>query len=86
MKEETFKATTSRGREMEVTVGIKNENYGWFELYDEETGGEYIYAEGGLWFAEHEGETCLTDYDGVFELPDYVMNKLAEWGYNVDWI
>lgn len=85
MREETFKTTTSRGREMEVTVGIKNE-YGWFELYDEETGGEYIYAEGGLWFAEHEGEMCLTDYDGVFELPDYVMNKLAEWGYNVDWI
>ena len=50
MKKETFKAVTPRGRKMEVTVGIKNEDYGWFELYDEETGGDYIYAEGGLWF------------------------------------
>jgi len=32
-----------------------------------------------LWF---EGKT-LTDYDGVFELSQHVMNKLKEWGYDV---
>ena len=86
MRKETFEATTPRGRKMEVTVGIKNEDYGWFELYDEETGGDYIYAEGGLWFTKHEGKTYLQDYDGVFELPEYIMGKLVEWGYSMDWI
>lgn len=86
MREETFKAVNAVGRKMEVTVGIKSEDYGWFELYDEETGGDYVYAEGGLWFGTDEGVTYLRDYDGIFELPKYVMDKLTEWGYNMDWI
>ena len=28
------------GVELEVTVGINNPEYGWFELYDVESGGE----------------------------------------------
>jgi|688.fasta_scaffold842831_2 hypothetical protein len=86
MKEETFNVTTSRGTELEVTVGIKNEGYGWFELYDVETGGERVYAEGGLWFSKEGDTTYLRDYDGVFELPDYIMDKLVEMGYSMDWI
>ena len=67
--------------ELEVTVGIKEDGtYGWFEFYDTKSGGEDWYAEGGLWF---EGIT-LTDYDGVFSLPDFVTNKLNEWGYDTD--
>ncbi len=86
MKEETFNVTTSRGTELEVTVGIKNEGYGWFELYDVETGGERVYAEGGLWFSKEGDTTYLRDYDGVFELPEYIMDKLVEMGYSMDWI
>jgi hypothetical protein len=94
MKEETFKSVQNlsldtsfgsikqeEGVELEVTVGIKEDGeYGWFELYDIETGGDEWYAEGGLWF---DGKT-LTDYDGVFELPIPVEEKLKEWGYETD--
>ena len=64
---------------LNVTVGIKSDDYGWFEIYDLETDGEEWYAEGGLWF---DGKT-ITDYDGVFSLPNPVISKLKEWGYDV---
>ena len=79
-KIETFKITTWRGTLLEVNVGIKNDERGWFEFYDEETGGEVVYAEGGLWF---RGK-YLVDYDGVGDLPDYIMEKLEEMGYSMD--
>ena len=65
--------------ELDVTVGIKDESYGWFELYDIESGGEEWYAEGGLWF----DNKALTDYDGVFTLPKCVEDKLKELGYDL---
>jgi hypothetical protein len=86
MKEEKFKVISPRGTELEVTVGIKSEDYGWFEFYDVKTGGERVYAEGGLWFDNDGDTTYLRDYDGVFELPEYVMDKLVEMGYSMDWI
>jgi hypothetical protein len=64
---------------LEVTVGINSEDYGWFELYDIETGGDEWYAEGGLWIENN----VVTNYDGVFSLPIAVINKLKEWGYDV---
>jgi hypothetical protein len=79
-KKETFKATTSRGTELEVIIKIKDEGYGSYELYDEETKGERVYAEGGLWFREK----YLIDYDGVGTLPDYIMEKLEEMEYSMD--
>jgi hypothetical protein len=65
---------------LHVTVGINNDEYGWFEFYDIETGGDEWYAEGGLWFKDGE----LTMYDGVFALPDFILDKLVELGKNVD--
>ncbi len=92
-KQETFKETTSlylqnsfgiireeNDVEVEVTVGIKDDNYGYFELYDTKTGGEKWYCEGGLWFQDK----TLVDYDGVFNLPPMVKDKLTEWGYLVE--
>lgn len=92
IKKETFRAIESLSLEnsfgilkaednvtLEVTVGIKSEDYGWFELYDIETGGNKWYAEGGLWF---EGK-AVTGYDGVFALSTPIINKLKEWGYDV---
>jgi hypothetical protein len=68
------------GIELDVTIGVDDEA-GWFELYDTETGGDNWYAEGGLWFEGKE----LTDYDGVFALPVCVINKLKELGYDMSY-
>ena len=92
-KQETFQATqclqleTSYGvlrkqNDVELDVSVRvndSDQYGSFEIYDIETGGEDWYAEGGLWF---EGNKVV-DYDGVFSLPIPVINKLKEWGYDV---
>jgi hypothetical protein len=67
---------------LHVTVGIKDDTYGWFEFYDIETGGDEWYAEGGLWLKNGE----LSDYDGVFCLPNFILDKLAELGINVDYM
>lgn len=63
---------------LNVTVGINDSDYGWFELYDEETEGEEWHAEGGIWF---EGNR-VSGYDGVFALPLCVVNKLRELGFD----
>jgi hypothetical protein len=68
------------GITLNVTVGIKSDTYGWFEFYDEETGGDEWYAEGGLWF----DNKTVTDYDGVFSLPSFVISKLEELGYDCE--
>lgn len=65
---------------LEITIGINSDDYGYFELYDIASGGNDWYAEGGLWF----DNKTLVDYDGVFELPEQIVNKLDEMGYNVE--
>lgn len=67
---------------LDVTIGIKDDDYGYFELYDIASGGDHWYAEGGLWF---DGKV-LTDYDGVFELLPCITQKLNELGYITDQI
>ncbi len=92
MKKETFQAVQSLQLEnsysviksetdvvLEVTVGINSEDYGWFEIYDIESGGEEWYAEGSLQIEDN----AVTGYDGVFSLPTVVTDKLKEWGYDV---
>lgn len=71
---------TEKDIKLHVTIGIKDDTYGWFEFYDIESGGEEWYAEGGLWFVNGE----LSEYDGVFSLPNFVLDKLQELGINVD--
>jgi len=96
MKEEkiTKKATRKVTRNDGVTytmlyeVGfIPSEEYGFFEYYDEESGGENIHAEGGLWFdaeidVDDDGQwVCnmkCVDYDGVFELSDVIIELCKE--------
>lgn len=64
---------------LEVTVGVDTESeYGFFEIYDLESGGERFYGEGGMWFNGKK----LIDYDGVFELSNHVIKKLKEWGFD----
>lgn len=71
---------TENNVKLEVSLGINSEDYGWFEFYDVETGGEDWYAEGGLNFENK----VLVDYDGVFSLPGFILDKLAELGYDVE--
>ena len=64
--------------ELHITIGINSDTYGWFELYDVQSGGEDWYAEGSLTF----DNKCLIDYDGVFCLSSYIIEKLKEMGYD----
>jgi hypothetical protein len=64
--------------ELNVTIGIKDDGFGWFELYDTESGGDEWYAEGGLWLSDK----LVTGYDGVFALPRCIIDKLKELGYD----
>ena len=57
----------------------EDKQYGSFEIYDLESGGNDFYSEGGLWFDKNE----LQDYDGIFSLPVPILDKLEEWGLNV---
>ena len=66
------------GVELDITVGFRDEDYGYFEFYDTKTNGEDWYAEGGLWI---EGKT-IVDYDGVASLPTSIINFLKEKGYD----
>ena len=68
---------SKRGVEVEFSIELDGE-YGSFEIYDVDSGGENWYAGGGLYF---EGDT-LTEYDGVSELPVEIINKLNELGFD----
>ena len=71
--------------EIEIWRDSKGGVSGCFEFYDVESGGEYTHAEGGLWFEEDQGDLILSDYDGVFELPMFILEKLSdEFGVNVE--
>tara|TARA_R110000824_G_scaffold368013_1_gene557263 strand:+ start:76 stop:387 length:312 start_codon:yes stop_codon:yes gene_type:complete len=58
-----------------VSVSDNNPTRGSFELYDIVTGGDQFYSEGGLWFDE---DNSLTDYDGIFCLPDFIVDCLEK--------
>lgn len=64
-----------------VTLSFINDTYSAFEFYDEESGGEDWYAEGGIW---HDENKVIHDYDGVFSLPEPIIKKLNELGYNTE--
>ena len=66
------------GVQLEIIVGFRDKDYGYFEFYDTETNGEKWYAEGGLWL---EGKT-IVDCDGVASMPTSIINFLKEKGYD----
>lgn len=76
--ENSFGVLKKQDVKIDVTLAIKDDEYGFFEFFDTETGGDEWYAEGGIWF---EG-TKVTDYDGVFSLPPFITKKLQEWGFD----
>lgn len=77
----SFNSTKPESRTMnyEVWWDRDGEN-GSFELHDEESGGNDYYGGGELWFS---GD-LLTGYDGIFELPEVVVDILKKMGANVE--
>lgn len=85
IKKATRKVTRDDGTTstMHYEVGfIPSKEYGFFEYYDEESGGEIYHAEGGLWFdteidVDDDGlwvaNIKCVDYDGVFTLSDAII-------------
>jgi len=66
---------------IEVSIGNgKNPDYGYFEVYDVDSGGEEWYASGGLWFKGNE----MVDYDGVFDLIQPIKDHLKSLGVTGD--
>ena len=81
---DNFKIMVSN-MEMHTTIGIDPEHGGWYETYDENTGGERFYAEGELEVDfEPNGGVSLTGYDGCFELPAHIIEALEKKGVNID--
>jgi hypothetical protein len=73
---------TVNGRDWSIEVGYDPATeYGHFEIYDIESGGEDGYAEGGLWFKGKE----LVDYDGVYALPKMVIDLLTKMGLDASY-
>lgn len=72
--------------EMETQIDISpNYEYGGcFESYDLETGGEDFYAAGGLEIENLKGKLTLTGYDGVFDLPHYIVEAVREAGIEIE--
>lgn len=72
-------------KESDITLSVNlyfvGDTYTSFEFYDEKTGGEDWYAEGGIW---HDEDKVISDYDGVFSLPECIIDKLNELGYNTE--
>ena len=69
--------------EMDTTICIDPDHGygGWYETYDVATGGERFYAEGVLETRHDEnGNVYLTGFDGCFELPDFILERLVEKG------
>lgn len=68
---------------MDTTICIDPDHGygGWYETYDVETGGGRFYAEGVLETRHDEsGNVYLTGFDGCFELPDFILERLVEKG------
>ena len=65
---------------IEINIGWLDNQTGFYEIADIETGGNAWYAEGQL-FLEND---ILTDYDGVFELMPQILDRLELMGIDVD--
>ena len=79
-KENSFNSWSLGEHESTMELGIKDSDHtqGWIE-WNIPSADEY--AEIGLWFGT-DGKT-LTDYDGVFSLPDQAIKLLRDNGFIV---
>ena len=66
--------------ELDIKDTADNKQEGYFEYYDEESGGEDMYAEGSIWVENGK----VRDYDGVFELPEVILEWLNQFNINTE--
>ena len=80
--ENTFGAIRSDNYvEMEFKISIiPEENCGYFFMKDLKTGGDKYFGDGNLKFDGNK----LTDFDGVYNISEIIIDKLKEWGYVID--
>jgi len=66
---------TTTNYHIDILKGITNQR-GYFEhvLYGDERAGELIFV-----------DKVLEDYDGVFDLPEEILDALEEEGFNVNY-
>jgi hypothetical protein len=80
---ETSYGAVSKPKKVKMLVEVHVESdWGWFEIADEDTWGEQFYAEGELEIADG----VLYGYDGIFALPDYIIDILKELNINTEQI
>ena len=70
--------------ESQITITSDHGSGGSFETFDLETGGEDFYAAGVLQIEMLKGKLSLTGYDGVFELPDYIVEEVRKAGIEIE--
>jgi len=70
--------------ETQIEISPVHKSGGCFETFDTETGGEDFYAEGVLEIEKVNGKLSLTGYDGVFELPEYIVEEVRKAGIEID--
>lgn len=81
--ENSFGATEPVKVQMSYEVKINEDrNYGFFEIYSI-NGNSDFYAEGGIWLNEDNSE--VIDFDGVFDLPKSIKERLSTWGIVCRW-
>lgn len=90
---EVYDPYSEHNRTMHYEVNfIPSKSYGYFEYYDDLSGGEIIHAEGGLWFdteidVDDDGQWVASmkcvDYDGVYQLDDIVIELCQDMGLNM---
>jgi len=69
------------GVDYELAIDTEmDEQQGWYEYYDEESGGDDVYGEGGLWLEDNS----VTDYDGCFELPEVILGWLKQFNISTE--
>ena len=66
--------------ELDIKDTADNKQEGYFEYYDEASGGEDMYAEGSIWVENGK----VRDYDGVFELPVVILEWLNQFNINTE--
>lgn len=76
-----FEHTHKTLGQVDVEIRVDSEDRGWYEAYDLETGGEWLYIEGVLEFSTNDqGQPCLSGYDGCFYLPKYIVQAVTSEG------
>jgi len=70
---------------MEVNIfGDENGVPHAYEMYEADSDDDYYYASGVLEVDFIDKKGYLTGYDGIFSLPEFIIDAVEEMGYDVE--